>query len=122
VQYALFVGGTNGSDTIEVRRGSSPTSFNVVMNGLDKGQFSAPAGSFIGAIFVYGNGGDDSITVNTNLGALPVALYGGAGNDILRGGAGNSLLDGGDGNDQLIGTGVEDFLFGRAGADTLSGG
>src|SRR5439155_20569217 len=64
----------------------------------------------------------DSITINANLGAFPVALYGGAGNDRLVAGAGNSLLDGGDGNDQLYGSGVEDFLFGGAGADTLNGG
>jgi len=55
-------------------------------------------------IQVFGNGGNDTISLDESNGALPAAqLFGGAGNDVLTGGSGN------------------DQLFGQAGDDTLNG-
>src|SRR5215203_1211109 len=63
---------------------------------------------------VFGQGGNDTITLNEANGALPRAnLFGGAGNDVLPGGSGA---------DTLLGKGGSDFLFGGAGNDTLTGG
>jgi hypothetical protein len=51
-------------------------------------------------IQVFGQGGDDTITLNEANGALPKAnLFGGAGNDTLTGGSGNDQLFGQAGND-----------------------
>ena len=74
-------------------------------------------------IQVFGQGGDDTITLNESNGALPNAnLFGGAGNDIMTGGSGDDMLFGQSGNDTLLGKGGADFLFGGAGDDVLTGG
>ena len=79
-------------------------------------------------IQVFGQGGDDTITLDETNGALPAAqLFGGAGNDVLTGGSGadqlfggigNDTLNGGDGNDTLIGGEGDDFINGGKGNDT----
>ena len=74
-------------------------------------------------IQVFGQGGNDTITVNETNGAMPAAnLFGGDGNDILTGGSGNDMLFGQAGNDTLLGKGGNDLLFGGDGNDTLTGG
>ena len=74
-------------------------------------------------IQVFGQGGNDTITLDESNGALPAAqLFGGAGNDVLTGGSGNDQLFGGSGNDTLLGKGGDDLLFGGSGNDTLIGG
>ena len=74
-------------------------------------------------IQVFGQGGNDTITLNESNGPLPAAqLFGGAGNDVLTGGSGADELFGGAGNDTLLGKGGNDLLFGGAGNDTLTGG
>jgi Ca2+-binding RTX toxin-like protein len=72
---------------------------------------------------VFGQGGNDSITLSEANGALPRAnLFGGAGNDTLTGGAGGDMIFGQSGNDLLLGKGGFDFLFGGSENDTLTGG
>ena len=74
-------------------------------------------------IQVFGQGGNDMITLDESNGALPAAqLFGGAGNDMLTGGSGGDLLFGQSGNDTLLGKGGEDQLFGGVGNDVLTGG
>jgi len=120
---ALFVGGTGGDDTIVVKQGTSSAYLDVVINGVDKGQFAVTSnGVSITRIVVYGNDGNDTITLNTNIGAIDAVLYGGAGNDTITGGSGNTFLDGGAGNDTLTARGNRNVLVGGAGQDTLNGG
>ena len=46
-------------------------------------------------IQVFGQGGNDTITLNESNGALPAAqLFGGDGNDVITGGSGNDMLFG----------------------------
>jgi Ca2+-binding RTX toxin-like protein len=72
---------------------------------------------------VFGQAGNDTITLNETNGALPAALlFGGAGNDVLTGGSGNDMLFGQAGNDTLLGKGGNDLLFGGDGNDVLTGG
>jgi len=74
-------------------------------------------------IQVFGQAGNDLISLDESNGALPAAnLFGGAGNDTLTGGSGNDMLFGQAGNDVLLGKGGNDFLFGGDGDDTLTGG
>ena len=59
---------------------------------------------------VFGQGGDDIITLDESNGALPSAnLFGGAGNDTLIGGSGGDMLFGQSGNDTLLGKGAATF-------------
>ena len=74
-------------------------------------------------IQVFGQAGNDVITINEANGAIPHAnLFGGDGNDIVTGGSGNDMLFGQAGNDILLGKGGDDLLFGGDGNDTLTGG
>src|ERR1700761_4226837 len=76
-----------------------------------------------GLIEVFGQAGNDTISLNEATGALPAAnLFGGDGNDTITGGSGNDMLFGQAGNDILLGKGGNDFLFGGDGNDTLTGG
>ncbi len=74
-------------------------------------------------IRVFGQGGDDTITLNEANGVLPAAmLYGGTGNDTITAGAGSDFIFGCSGNDVLLGKGGFDSLFGGSENDTLTGG
>ena len=55
-------------------------------------------------IQVFGQAGNDVISLNEANGALPAALlFGGSGNDVLTGGSGNDMLFGQADNDTLLG-------------------
>ena len=72
---------------------------------------------------VFGQDGNDTISLDEANGALPAAnLFGGNGNDVLTGGSGNDMLFGQAGNDTLLGKGGNDLLFGGDGNDLLTGG
>ena len=74
-------------------------------------------------IQVFGQAGNDTISLDESNGALPAAnLFGGDGNDKITGGSGNDLLFGQAGNDMLFGKGGNDLLFGGDGNDILDGG
>jgi Ca2+-binding RTX toxin-like protein len=97
---------------------------NILVNGgavpVLGGQPTVANTSLIQA---FGQGGDDTLSLNEANGALPAAqLFGGAGNDTITGGSGGDLLFGQDGNDVLLGRGGTDLLFGGSGNDTLTGG
>jgi Ca2+-binding RTX toxin-like protein len=122
-QNALFVGGTSGDDVIVVQRGTTSAYIDVVINGVDQGEFPVTSGGVpIGRIIVYGNAGNDTITINTNVGAIDAVIYGGDGNDTITGGAGSTFADGGDGNDLITANGSRDVLVGGLGQDTLNAG
>jgi Ca2+-binding RTX toxin-like protein len=74
-------------------------------------------------IQVFGQAGNDNISLDETNGILPAAnLFGGDGNDTLTGGSGNDMLFGQAGNDILLGKGGNDMLFGGDGNDVLTGG
>src|SRR5882672_8206424 len=74
-------------------------------------------------IQMFGQDGNDTLTIDETNGAMPAALmFGGGGNDTMTGGSGNDMLFGQAGDDILLGKGGNDLLFGGAGNDTLTGG
>src|SRR4030088_2692617 len=96
------------------------TSRNAAGNILVNGGAVAVAGgrptvANTGIIQVFGQGGNDTISLDETNGALPAAqLFGGAGNDVLIGGSGNDQLFGGSGNDTPLGKGGDDRVVGGA--------
>jgi Ca2+-binding RTX toxin-like protein len=117
----LSVLGDNIDDTITISRDAAG---QILINGgAVVVQGGHPTVANTAMIQVFGQGGNDKITLDESNGALPAAqLFGGAGNDVLTGGSGNDQLFGGAGNDTLLGKGGNDLLFGGAGDDTLIGG
>jgi Ca2+-binding RTX toxin-like protein len=117
----LTVLGDSLANTITVSRNASGT---VLVNG---GAVSIQGGPATVAntamIQAFGQGGNDTITLNEANGALPRAsLFGGADNDILTGGSGADQLFGQAGNDTMLGKGGNDLLFGGDGNDVFTGG
>ena len=120
VARMLSVFGDSLDNNIEVSRNAG----NILVNGGAVAvQGGTPTVANTELIQVFGQAGNDVITLNESNGALPAAnLFGGAGKDTLTGGSGGDMLFGQSGNDTLLGKGGNDFLFGGAGNDTLTGG
>ncbi len=117
----LTVFGDGLNNNIVVSRNAAG---NILVNG---GAVSTPGGmptvANTSLIQVFGQNGNDTITINEANGALPQAnLFGGAGNDVMTGGSGVDMIFGQADNDTLLGKGGADFLFGGAGDDVLTGG
>jgi Ca2+-binding RTX toxin-like protein len=117
----LTVFGDSQNNTIVVSRNAAG---NILVNG---GAVAVTGGTATVAntalIQVFGQAGNDTISLDETNGALPAAdLFGGTGNDVLTGGSGNDMLFGQAGNDTLLGKGGNDFLFGGDGNDVLTGG
>jgi len=118
INGTLLIPGTDSGDWIKV----SAASKNRV---LVQTSFTSPANRYFAApnvkrIVVYGQGGDDQITISPAL-RLPAEIFGDDGDDILRGGGGSNRLSGGAGNDTLYGGAANDILWGGEDQDRLNG-
>ena len=74
--------------------------------------------SFYGDVFIYGQGGNDTITGSK----YNDSLFGGMGNDVIKGGKGDDSIYGDDGNDNLNGGYGNDYFYGGYGNDVINGG
>jgi Ca2+-binding RTX toxin-like protein len=109
----LQFGGTNGTDSIDLKPGSG-SSTDVTVNG-----HGTSWNNFTQIVVITGDGND---TVKSNPNLTPnIAVFGGAGDDSLKGGGGSDILIGGDGNDLLQGQAGRDILIGGDGQDSIVG-
>jgi Ca2+-binding RTX toxin-like protein len=117
----LSVFGDSGNNSIVVSRDAAG---KILVNaGAVAVVGGTPTVANVSLIQVFGQDGNDTLSLNEANGALPAAnLFGGSGNDVLTGGSGNDLLFGQSGNDTLLGKGGNDLLFGGDGNDVLTGG
>jgi len=111
---ALIVGGTNGNDTFKIDKSGS--SVKVTLNGVLLGTFG-----FTGSLFVLGQNGDDTITLQSTIDRSSF-LYGGNGKDTITAGNGTTVAIGGDGNDTITTGNGRDVLIGGRDVDSLSSG
>jgi FG-GAP-like repeat/RTX calcium-binding nonapeptide repeat (4 copies)/FG-GAP repeat len=140
-QGVLTADGTSGDDTINLT--TTGTVLTVQINSTVR---SFPQ-SEVGAIFVNGLSGNDSITIGSGIGAALVgggqgrdtivshthgdetlqggqgddSITGGPGNDLILGGAGDDTLQAGSGNDTIRGQQGNDSILGGAGSNLLAG-
>jgi Ca2+-binding RTX toxin-like protein len=117
----LTVLGDSANNSLAISRDAAGT---ILVNG---GAIAVTGGTPTVAnttlIRVFGQGGQDLVTLTETNGALPAAhLFGGAGNDTLTGGSGGDQVFGQAGNDTMLGRGGADLLFGGSENDTLTGG
>ncbi len=116
----LVIGGSTGADNILLTRSGNGVHVSIREKTFNKALdqvFSGP----IDRIVVYGQDGNDYISVASNL-HQTAELYGGGGDDALYGGGGDNLLVGGDGSDLLVGGQGRNVLIGGQGRDVLLGG
>lgn len=118
----LTVNGTNTFDVITVLADGDDVVATVNGNGF---RFAA---SGVTSIEVYGNEGNDRVTVGNGVIGTYVlggngndTLIGGDGNDSLTGASGKDSLRGGAGDDRVAGGKHYDFVFGEAGNDRCYG-
>ena len=111
----LSIEGTSASDTVEISYGDTDD-LTVLLNEVSK-SFAA---SRVASITVDVGAGDDVVRINGV--ALPVTIFGGAGDDLLVGGNGDDRIDGGAGDDRINGRAGADRLEGGAGRDRVLGG
>lgn len=119
-ETVLFIGGTNGRDKIEIKKGKRFGTIKVkIENKDDKTRFEDEFGPGIDRVVIYGRDGDDDIKVHKDVPVLATELYGGRGDDKLDGGDGDDILVGGEGKDKLTGGKGRDILLGGADQDDL---
>jgi Ca2+-binding RTX toxin-like protein len=95
----------------------------LINRGTIAVQGGTPTVANTNLIVAFGQGGNDTITLDEANGALPATqLFGGDGNDTLTGGSGADVVFGEAGNHTLLGKGGNDLLFGGDGNDVLAGG
>jgi Ca2+-binding RTX toxin-like protein len=100
----LTVYGDSADNTITVSRNAAGTL--LVNGGAVAITGTTPTVANISQITIFGQAGNDTLTLNETNGALPRAIiFGGAGNDILTGGSGADIMLGQAGNDTLLGKG-----------------
>ena len=117
----LTVFGDSANNAIVISRNAA--GIILVNNGAIPVAGGTPTVANTSLTQVFGQGGNDTITLNQANGALPAAnLFGGGNDDTLTGGAGGDLVFGQSGVDTLRGQGGFDFLFGGSENDTLTGG
>ena len=121
---ALYVYGTAGNDSMEIRPGAAGA-ISVWVNGQTLGTYNG-----IERVYLFGGDGNDTLRVLATVGNIQAVMYGGDGNDNLVGGVGANFLVGGDGDDTLTGNAGRDILIGgparqapgRTESDVLVGG
>ncbi|QRM57315.1 VCBS domain-containing protein [Sinorhizobium sp. BG8] len=120
-------GAGNGVD-VQLAYGTTATRVdeveNLELNLGDAGDtvtITSLAGTSIQAITIEGGDGDDHVLA-ANVGATPMTVNAGSGNDEIRTGAGNDTVYGGEGDDVIDGGAGDDTLEGGIGNDTIFGG
>src|SRR5215210_3707076 len=114
----LTVFGDANNNTITISRDAAG---KILVNG---GAVAVGGGTATVAntalIQVFGQVGNDTITLSEANGALPRAnLFGGSGNDTLLGKGGTDLLFGGSEHDTMTGGDADDQAFGESGNDRM---
>jgi hemolysin type calcium-binding protein len=122
----LVVGGSTGNDKIDIKpekgKHTDDDEILVKINEREMGRFRRKAHFEppIDSIVVYGQAGDDKITVASQI-DIPAYLFGDDGDDELNAGGGPTTLVGGDGDDDLEGGDARNVLIGGRGEDRLKG-
>src|SRR5947209_6337088 len=105
----LTVFGDSLNNTITVSRDAAGRLF--VNGGAVAVQGGTATVANTSVIQVFGQDGNDTISLDEANGALPAALlFGGNGNDTLIGGSGKDMLSGRAGNDTVLGKGGTGFV------------
>ncbi len=119
VDRTLFIIGGDADDHVTVSmQGSSKIKVKAsFFTGSSCATFAAAA---FDRIVIYVHGGDDHVTVSSNVTKRAI-IDGGSGDDHLNGGKGGNAILGGSGNDQIIGGTGRDILIGGLGCDKLVG-
>jgi acid phosphatase len=117
-QFALIVQGTEGNDKISITKDNGEIHVQIDGKGVHYDHFFAQS---ISRIEIYGQGGNDHITVAADV-TIPAFIFGGDGSDHIQAGGGATVIVGGDGHDVLKGGAGPTIIIGGQGHDILLAG
>jgi phospholipase C len=117
-KFALIVQGTERADDIRITQDNGEIRVQIDSRGVEFDHFFPQP---ISRLEVYGQGGDDHITIAQDV-TVPAFIFGGAGDDVIKGGGGPTVEVGGSGRDTLIGGAGPSILIGGGGRDHLQAG
>jgi acid phosphatase len=116
--FTLVVQGTEGRDHINITQDSGELHVQITGPGVNFDQFFAQP---ISRIEIYGQGGNDKITVAPDV-TTAAYIFAGNGNDKITGGGGQTVIVGGSGNSTLIGGAGPSIIIGGSGHEKLKAG
>jgi hypothetical protein len=117
-QTVLVVLGTENSDHIHVQ----PAANNMIEVTIDTTGFDQTFdASKLSRIQIYGQGGNDNISVDQSI-LIPAMIFAGDGNNDIQTGDGNTVVVGGGGKINIVGGAGRDLLIGGGGKATIDAG
>src|SRR5262249_1572723 len=117
-KFTLVVQGTEGSDHINITQDSGEVHVQITGPGVN---FDKLFPQSISRIEIYGQGGNDKITVAPDV-TTAAYIFAGNGNDKITGGGGQTVIVGGSGNSTLIGGAGPSIIIGGSGHEKLKAG
>jgi hypothetical protein len=116
--FTLVVQGTEGNDRINISQDNGEIHVQITSKGVAYDHFFAQA---ISRIEIYGQGGNDKITVAADV-TTPAYILAGNGNDRINGGGGQTVIVGGSGNNKIMGGAGPTIVIGGSGHEKLKTG
>jgi phospholipase C len=117
-KFALIVQGTEGADKINITQDSGEIRVQIKGRGVNFDHFFPQA---ISRIEIYGQGGNDKISVAPDV-TTPAYIFAGSGDDKVEGGGGQTVIVGGSGDNRLTGGAGASIIIGGSGHDHLATG
>src|SRR5262249_28086600 len=117
-QFVLIVQGTQDRDKIDISQDSG--NLRVQIDGPSVSYDQTFAQSF-SRIEIYGQAGDDRITVASDV-TTPAYIFAGSGDNRIPGGGGQTVIVGGSGDNVLTGGAGPSILIAGSGHDHLKTG
>jgi phospholipase C len=117
-KFALIVQGTEGNDNISISEDGGNIEVMIKSKGVNYDHFFAQA---ISRLEIYGQGGNDKITVDPAV-TIPAFIFAGDGNNTIKAGSGPSVVVGGEGDNTLTGGSGLGILIAGAGKSQLKAG
>jgi phospholipase C len=117
-KFALIVQGTEGNDKISITQDGGQVRVRITGKHVNFDQLFAQA---LSRIEIYGQGGNDRITVAPDV-TVPAYVFTGGGDNKVKGGGGPIVIVGGSGDNQLTGGVGASIIIGGSGHDRLNAG
>jgi phospholipase C len=117
-KFALIVQGTESSDKISISLDSGEIRVQIKGQDVNFDHFFAQP---LSRIEIYGQAGNDKITVASDV-TMPAYIFAGSGDNKVQGGGGQTAIVGGSGDNQLTGGVGASIIIGGSGHEQLTTG
>jgi phospholipase C len=120
-QFVLVVQGTEGDDRITITNAGTALRVQIKGDDVDFDKFFDTTNQTISRLEIYGQGGDDHITVASDV-TTPAFIFGGAGDNVIKAGGGPTVVVGGGGDNKISGGSGPSILIGGSDESRIKAG